>query len=57
VAPDVAVAARSYQPHTEITADADQAIDRLIVACGGIADDATASRIGLLFQACSPSPR
>jgi len=52
VARDVAAVARSYQPHTEITDAADQAVDRLIAACGGSADEATASRIGLLVQAC-----
>lgn len=51
VAQDVAVVARSYHPHTEITADADEAVDRLIAACGGNADEATACRIGLLVQA------
>jgi 2-methylisocitrate lyase-like PEP mutase family enzyme len=49
---DVAVVARAYQPHTPITAQADQAVARLVAACGGIWDEATANRIGLLIQAC-----
>ncbi len=52
VEPDVAVIARSYHPHTAITAEADAAVARLIEACGGCWDEATASRIGLLVQAC-----
>lgn len=52
VADDVAVVAKSYQPHTAITEEADQAVARLIKACGGVADEATANRIGLLIQAC-----
>jgi hypothetical protein len=49
---DVALVAKSYQPHTAITAEADRALARLVEACGGIADEATANRIGLLVQAC-----
>lgn len=52
VADDVAVVAKSYQPHTTITEAADQALCRLVQACGGVADEATANRIGLLVQAC-----
>jgi hypothetical protein len=52
VADDVAVVARSYQPHTPVTEEADQAVARLVEACGGVADEATANRIGLLVQAC-----
>ncbi|WP_331770485.1 hypothetical protein OG948_43255 (plasmid) [Embleya sp. NBC_00888] len=52
VADDVAVVAESYQPHTTITEAADQALSRLVRACGGVADEATANRIGLLVQAC-----
>ncbi|MGY0072004.1 hypothetical protein ACWZEH_35810 (plasmid) [Streptomyces sp. QTS137] len=52
VAADVAVVARSYQPHTTITEEADRAVARLVGACGGVADEATANRIGLLVQAC-----
>lgn len=52
LADDVAVAARSYQPHTAITEEADRAVARLVEACGGVADEATANRIGLLVQTC-----
>ncbi|MEU2670749.1 hypothetical protein ABZ622_18100 [Streptomyces sp. NPDC007164] len=52
VADDVAVVAKSYQPHTAITEEADRAVARLVEACGGVADEATANRIGLLVQAC-----
>ncbi|WP_331767482.1 hypothetical protein [Embleya sp. NBC_00896] len=52
IADDVALVARSYQPHTVITDAADQALDRLVRAFGGVADEATANRIGLLVQAC-----
>ena len=52
VADDVAVVAKSYQPHTAVTAAADRAVARLVEACGGVADEATANRIGLLVQAC-----
>lgn len=48
---DVSVVARSYQPHTPITAQADQSVARLVAACGGVWDEATANRIGLLVQA------
>jgi len=51
VATDVEVVARSYQPHVETTPDADRAVERLIAACGGTRDEATACRIGLLVQA------
>ncbi len=49
---DVSVVARAYQPHTPITTQADQAVARLVAACGGVWDEATANRIGLLVQAC-----
>jgi 2-methylisocitrate lyase-like PEP mutase family enzyme len=49
---DVSMVARAYQPHTPITAQADQAVTRLVTACGGNWDEATANRIGLLVQAC-----
>jgi hypothetical protein len=52
VGADVAVIAKSYHPHTTITENADRAVDRLVQACGGVADEATANRIGLLVQAC-----
>lgn len=51
IAADVALVAGSYQPHTVVTAAADQAVDRL-VGLFGTADEATANRIGLLVQAC-----
>ncbi|WP_438296241.1 hypothetical protein [Streptomyces sp. HUAS TT7] len=53
VADDVAVVAKSYQPHTAITEEADRAVARLVEACGGVADEAAANRIGLLVQACA----
>lgn len=52
IADDVAVVAKSYQPHTTITEEADRALARLVEACGGVADEATANRIGLLVQSC-----
>jgi 2-methylisocitrate lyase-like PEP mutase family enzyme len=52
VAADVAVVARSYQPHTPVTDTADAAVARLVEACDGVWDEATANRIGLLVQAC-----
>jgi cytochrome P450 len=53
LAADVATAASAYQPHVEADVDAaDSAVARLVEACGGIADEVTAARIGLLVQAC-----
>ena len=53
LAADVATAARAYQPHLAAEVDAaDGAVARLVQACGGIADELTAARIGLLVQAC-----
>jgi hypothetical protein len=49
---DVELVAACYQPHVTITDEADQAVDRLVSACGGVPDEATANRIGLLVQAC-----
>jgi hypothetical protein len=49
---DVEVVAGVYQPHLEITAEADEALARLVAACGGY-DEVTANRIGLLVQACA----
>jgi hypothetical protein len=49
VADDIAVIARSYQPHTAITDEADRAVERL---AAGKHDEATANRIALLVQAC-----
>ncbi len=51
VVPDIAVIARSYQPHTPVTAAADEAVARLVALCGGVWDEAAAARIGLLVQA------
>jgi cytochrome P450 len=50
--PAVAAAARSYQPHTPVTPEADAAVAALLVAFGGAADEETAARIGVLVQAC-----
>jgi cytochrome P450 len=51
---DVALAAAAYQPHVEADSDAaDAAVARLVAACGGVADEATALHIGLLVQACA----
>ncbi|WP_199439317.1 hypothetical protein [Umezawaea beigongshangensis] len=49
---DVAAVAASYHPHTTITAEADAAVDRLVAACGGVADERAAALLGLLVQAC-----
>ncbi len=51
-AEDVELVARSYQPHTAITDEADRALARLVAVCGGH-DEVTANRIGLLVQACA----
>ena len=52
LAGDVADAARAYQPHVAAdTEAADRAVRRLVEACGGVADEATAAHIGLLVQA------
>jgi cytochrome P450 len=50
--PAVAAAARSYQPHTPVTAEADAAVAALVAAFGGVADEPTAARISVLVQAC-----
>jgi cytochrome P450 len=50
--PAVATVARAYQPHTGGGREADEAVATLIDAFGGVADEATAARIGLLVQAC-----
>jgi hypothetical protein len=53
LAADVATAARAYQPHLAAEVDAaDGAVARLVQGCGGVADELTAARIGLLVQAC-----
>jgi hypothetical protein len=52
LATDVALAAAAYQPHAQADLSAaDGAVARLVEACGGRADDATAVRISLLVQA------
>jgi hypothetical protein len=48
---DVELVAGVYQPHVEVTAEADEALARLVAVCGGY-DEVTANRIGLLVQAC-----
>jgi cytochrome P450 len=54
LATDVAAAAAAYQPHVEADNDAaDYAVARLVDACGGVPDEATAVRISLLVQACA----
>jgi cytochrome P450 len=50
--PAVAAAARCYQPHTASDGGADTAVAALVAAFGGTADEPTATRIGLLVQAC-----
>jgi 2-methylisocitrate lyase-like PEP mutase family enzyme len=49
---EVRAIAPSYQPHTEVTSEADTAVTRLVTACGGRWDEHTANLIGLLVQAC-----
>lgn len=48
---DVAVAAEAYQPGGA-EEHADEAVARLVEVLGGVADEVTAARIGLLVQAC-----
>ncbi|MEV6280834.1 hypothetical protein [Nocardia sp. NPDC051832] len=55
--PDISVeavelVAAHYQPHTPDNPAADGAVEDLIAACGGVADEVTAARISLLVQAC-----
>jgi hypothetical protein len=57
IADDVAVIAKSYQPHTPITPEADQAtarLARLLHSNGSTSsgDESTANLIALLVQAC-----
>ena len=49
---DVQAVAASYQPHTTVTPEADEAVARLVATAGGEWDERTAARIGLLVQAC-----
>jgi hypothetical protein len=51
VVEDVAITAPCYQPHTEISGAADEAVARLVALAGGDQDEETANRIGLLVQA------
>ncbi|MCP2328274.1 cytochrome P450 [Hamadaea flava] len=44
--------AQAYQPGTGDEARADAAVDQLVAVFGGVADEATAARIGVLVQAC-----
>src|SRR5258705_298174 len=54
LAADVEIAAAAYQPHAEADIGAaDDAVSRLVEACGGVPDEATAVRISLLVQACA----
>jgi cytochrome P450 len=48
----VADVARAYHPHTVADAAADRAVARLVDAFGGVTDELTAARIGLLVQSC-----
>ncbi|MEV6415199.1 hypothetical protein [Kribbella sp. NPDC051718] len=52
IADDIAIIARSYQPHTEVTPEADEAVARLIVLLGSD-DEHAANLIALLVQACN----
>ncbi|GAA3584478.1 hypothetical protein [Kribbella ginsengisoli] len=51
IADDIAIIAKSYQPHTEITQEADEAVARLVALLGSN-DEHTANLIALLVQAC-----
>jgi hypothetical protein len=44
--------AQAYQPGTGDESRADVAVDRLVAVFGGVFDEATAARIGVLVQAC-----
>jgi hypothetical protein len=44
--------AQAYQPGTGDESRADIAVDRLVSVFGGVLDEPTAARIGLLVQAC-----
>jgi hypothetical protein len=44
--------AQAYQPDTGDESRADAAVDRLVAVFGGVADELTAARIGVLVQAC-----
>ncbi|OLZ51930.1 oxidoreductase [Amycolatopsis keratiniphila] len=57
VSRDIAAVSAAYHPHTEINADAEEAMRRLVEVCGGDADERTAARIGLLVQACDATAK
>ncbi|MFC5060071.1 isocitrate lyase/PEP mutase family protein [Saccharothrix xinjiangensis] len=50
---DVTAVARCYHPHVPVEPGADGAVARLVAAFGGVWDEETANRIGLLVQACA----
>jgi cytochrome P450 len=52
-AADVAEVAAVYHPHCEAGAGADRAVERLVAACGGVANEIAAAHIALLVQACT----
>lgn len=52
VSADIAVVAPAYHPHVVPDAAAEAALARLVAACGGVADEPAAARIGVLIQAC-----
>ncbi len=47
--------AQAYLPGTGDQSRADVAVDRLVAVFGGVFDEPTAARIGLLVQACRPT--
>jgi hypothetical protein len=47
--------AQAYQPGTGDESSADAAVARLVAVCGGVFDEPTAARIGMLVQACQPT--
>ncbi|WP_433386325.1 hypothetical protein [Micromonospora sp. KLBMP9576] len=47
--------AQAYQPGTGDEARADAAVPGLVAARGGVFDEPTAARIGVLVQACQPT--
>lgn len=48
---DVATVAAAYHPHLPAGPEHDAAVAALVEACGGVPDEVTAARIGLLVQA------
>lgn len=47
--------AQAYQPGTGDESRADAAVDRLVALLGGVFDEPTAARVGVLVQACEPT--